>query len=156
MLTLITVAVIVGVAYLFLIKSGGWPLSKSTHLFTEIKSKAVVESMTHSSLGNYLTDEMGDTLYVYSKDEPFKSLCEDECAQKWIPYYVNSKGFGQSDDLLGKKINLIQRTDGSYQYAYVEKPLYYYNQDVQSGDINGNNVNEFWSIILIDPLDQPN
>lgn len=131
-------------------------MSKSTDLPTEVESMAVVKSMANSSLGNYLTDGMGYTLYVYGKDEPFKSSCEDECTQKWLPYYVNSKGFGPSDDLLDKKINLIQRTNGSHQYAYGEKPLYYYYQDEQSGDINGNNINEFWSIILIDPLNQPN
>ncbi|MEK7603552.1 MAG: hypothetical protein AAB461_00320 [Patescibacteria group bacterium] len=161
LLTLTTVAVIIGVAYFFVIKSGIWPLSKNTDLSTEIKSTeisstAVVKSMIHSSLGNYLTDGMGNTLYVYGKDEPFKSSCEDDCAQKWVPYYANFEEFRPSDDLLEKRINLIRRTDGSHQYAYGEKPLYYYYQDGQSGDINGNNINELWSIILTDSLNQPN
>lgn len=147
---IITVAVIV-VVWFFVVRLDVGPLSESISPSPEVESSAIVKSAAHSSLGNYLTDGMGKTLYVYGKDKPSKSSCEGECAQKWMPYSVsNPEKFGESDDNLLKRINVLQRTDGSYQYAYGEKPLYYYYQDNQPGDINGNGINELWSIVIVD------
>lgn len=147
----VTVIVIFWVVNVFVIAPDVGPLSESISPSLEVESSAIVKSAAHSSLGNYLTDGMGKTLYVYGKDESSKSSCEGECAQKWMPYSVsNPEGFGQSDDNLLKRINVLQRTDGSYQYAYGEKPLYYYYQDSQPGDINGNGINELWSIVPVD------
>ena len=147
----IAIIVVSWITGIFVITPDVGPLSESIGPSPALESSTIVKSIAHSSLGNYLTDGMDRTLYVYGKDESLKSSCEGECAQKWIPYYVvNSEGLGQRDDNLIKRINVLRRTDGSYQYAYGEKPLYYYYQDKQPKDINGNGLNEFWSIVLIE------
>jgi predicted lipoprotein with Yx(FWY)xxD motif len=148
---IIAVVVISWVTGVFVITPDVGPLSESISPSPAVELSAIVKSMAHSSLGNYLTDGMGNTLYVYGKDKSLKSSCEGECAQKWMPYYIsNSEGFDSSDDDLLKRINVLQRADDSYQYAYGEKPLYYYYQDKQPGNINGNDVNEFWSIVPVE------
>ena len=152
----IAIVVMVWAAVVFVVEPSPGLLSEteSPNPSPEVELSVVVKSTVHPSLGNYLTDGMGKTLYVYGKDESSKSSCEGECAQKWMPYYVANpegpEGFGPSDDNLLKRINVLQRTDGSYQYAYGEKPLYYYYKDKQPGDVNGNDINEFWSIVSVD------
>ena len=154
-ITAITIAIVivVGVIYVFMTKSESWPLAKNTGPSPEVEPAAVVKLVVHPSLGNYLTDSMGYTLYVYGKDKPLESLCENECARIWAPYLADSGEFrqnGNDSDLLTKRTSIIQRTDGSYQYAYEEKPLYRYGQDSQPGDINGNNFSGLWSIIPVE------
>lgn len=146
---IIAVAVVVWIASVVVTIPDIGLLFESISPSPEVRPSAIVNSAAHPDLGNYLTDGMGKTLYVYGKDESLKSSCNDECAQKWIPYTANPEGFKQSDDNLLKTINIIQRTDGSYQYAYGEKPLYYYYQDSQPGDIKGDGINELWSIVLL-------
>ncbi len=95
------------------------------------------------SKGNYLTDFQGSTLYVYDKDTPGVSNYNIDSAKTWIPY--SSGATAQST--FPPNITVINRTDGSQQFAWKGKPLYYYSQDKKPGDILGNGVEGLWHIV---------
>jgi predicted lipoprotein with Yx(FWY)xxD motif len=93
--------------------------------------------------GEYLADKNGLTLYVDIKDEgqtgKFKASCDAACEKTWIPYLFDKSDYniiGSSTPLFSK-INVINRPDGTQQYALGTKPLYRYVGDVKSGDIKG-------------------
>ena len=110
----------------------------------------VVGSVKSETLGEYLTDTKGMTLYVFSDDKKLQSVCKDACLQKWPPFAYDSKDPASFTDTLSKRMNVIERSDGAIQYAYGEKPVYYYVGDKAPGEVNGNGLNDGkWSIVVI-------
>lgn len=106
-------------------------------------SNDIVKIMNHTQYGSYLTDGKGMTLY-FPKNE-----CSGDCLEKWTPYVVNPVTDIKSDQEPLKLINLVKSSAGGYQYAYGDKPLYYFSGDTKPGDINGNNIDQIWSIVGI-------
>ena len=84
-----------------------------------------------SSMGKIYTDEKGMTLYTYDKDEAGKSNCYDECAVNWPPYIAAADAAAEGE------WTIVDRTDGSKQWAYDGKPLYLWIQDKAPGDVTG-------------------
>jgi predicted lipoprotein with Yx(FWY)xxD motif len=109
-----------------------------------------VGSVNSSKFGPYLTDAKGMTLYVFANDPDLKSTCTGDCLKMWPAFAYDNKKVDSESDMLSKRINVIKRDDGTYQYAYGNKPLYYYSGDKNPGETNGNGVNKSaWSIVLI-------
>ena len=84
-----------------------------------------------SSMGKIYTDEKGMTLYPYDKDEAGTSTCYDKCAVNWPPYMAAADTAAEGD------WTIVERTDGSKQWAYDGKPLYLWIQDKAPGDVTG-------------------
>jgi len=84
-----------------------------------------------SSMGKIYTDEKGMTLYTYDKDEAGTSTCYDKCAVNWPPYMAAADAAAEGD------WTIVERTDGSKQWAYDGKPLYLWIQDKAPGDVTG-------------------
>lgn len=85
-----------------------------------------------------LTDAKGVTLYVFDKDTGGKSACYDKCAKNWPPYLVKEgkeTGAGWTQE---------KRKDGSIQWVYDGKPLYFFYEDKKAGDAKGNGMNGVW------------
>ena len=73
---------------------------------------------------HWLMGSNGRTLYIYVEDKPGKTpQCNDECAKNWPPLLVagNPKPTGD--------FNFVQRKDGTRQWTYKGKPLYFYIKD---------------------------
>lgn len=83
-----------------------------------------------------LTGPNGMTLYVFDKDAGGKSMCNGKCAENWPP--LMAKGDASGD------FSVITRDDGSKQYAYKGKPLYYWAKDQKPGDKTGDGFNNVW------------
>ncbi len=98
---------------------------------------------TNPTKGNYLTDFQGMTLYVFDKDTPGMSNCYQACATAWPPYTSGATAQSQ----FPANITVITRTDGSKQFAWKGKPLYYYANDQKQGDITGDGVGGIWHIV---------
>lgn len=98
---------------------------------------------TNSQKGNYLTDFAGMTLYIYDKDTVGTSNCYNGCATAWPPYTSGAT----AEKTLPANITVITRTDGSKQFAWKGKPLYYYTTDTKPGDITGDGVGGVWHIV---------
>jgi predicted lipoprotein with Yx(FWY)xxD motif len=87
-----------------------------------------------------LVDANGMTLYTNDKDAMGKSSCNDACAGNWPPLAAAANA-DESDDW-----SVIQRDDGSWQWAYYGKPLYTFIQDQQPGDRLGDGKLGVWHV----------
>lgn len=100
---------------------------------------------TNATLGQFLTDQAGKTLYVFSPDVKGNSACTSaQCLAAWPVFYKETPtldaGLNASD------FATITRSDGAKQTTYKGWPLYYYAQDVAEGDVKGENVNSRWFV----------
>jgi predicted lipoprotein with Yx(FWY)xxD motif len=100
--------------------------------------------VSSSSLGEILTDESGNTLYLFVPDGAGPSVCNDDCAAAWPPLTESvTAGDGADSALLGT----AARDDGTEQATYNGWPLYYFASDAEAGDTNGQGLNDVWFVI---------
>jgi predicted lipoprotein with Yx(FWY)xxD motif len=96
----------------------------------------------HGSLGTYLVDRHGRTLYLFRKDRRGHSRCSGDCADFWPPLIAHGrpKARGHAKQ---SKLGTTRRSDGRRQVTYGGHPLYRYSLDSAAGDTNGEGVNTF-------------
>ncbi|HEY0884940.1 MAG TPA: hypothetical protein VGE20_06650 [Ramlibacter sp.] len=82
----------------------------------------------------------GMTLYTFDRDAGGKSLCNGPCATNWPPLMAPA-GASASGDW-----SVVARDDGSRQWAYKGKPVYYWIKDGKPGDRTGDGVNNVWRL----------
>lgn len=101
-------------------------------------NNSIILTKTKSTLGHYLTDPKGNTLYTYSKDSVGVSNCTASCLSIW-PAYIDKGAISN----LPVDMGVIKRPDnGEYQYTFKGLPLYYYVND-STGQVTGNGVAGF-------------
>ena len=106
----------------------------------------VVNVGKNDSLGDFLVDGKGMSLYIFTNDEPGKSNCTGDCLVKWPPLLSDTlPTAGTGVD--ASKLSLVTMADGSKIVAYNDMPLYYYFSDVKPGDITGQGVGSVWYVI---------
>ena len=95
-----------------------------------------------------LTDQKGMTLYTFDKDAPGKSACTGNCEKLWPPFMAGSSDMasGGSSARPSGDYTVIERADGTKQWAYKGKPLYLFSKDQKAGDKSGDGVNNVWHI----------
>jgi predicted lipoprotein with Yx(FWY)xxD motif len=101
---------------------------------------AVSVKVATSSLGSFLTDGQGRTLYLFTRDTGASSSCSGSCSSVWPPLTSSTAaqvGAGASASLLGTT------TGGQQQITYNGHPLYYYAGDAAPGQTNGEQLNQF-------------
>jgi predicted lipoprotein with Yx(FWY)xxD motif len=108
-------------------------LASASFAFAEPPVKTV-----KTEKGDVIAGEKGMTLYTFKKDKKGKSNCNDACAEAWPPFMA-AKGDKADDDY-----TIIKRKDGSMQWAYYGKPLYYWTQDKKEGDVTGDGFKGVW------------
>jgi len=107
---------------------------------------AVVDVGQNGTLGSFLVDSKGMTLYLFTQDSPNTSNCYTACATAWPPLLTSgapTAGSGVTGSMLGT----TKRTDGSTQVTYNGWPLYYWANDKKPGDVTGENVQGVWFVI---------
>src|SRR5215208_2731796 len=98
------------------------------------------------AVGSFLTDREGNALYLFTPDTtPGESTCYDDCATAWPPL-APSEGMNLPAGVPGE-LSTVERTDGTQQVAYNDIPLYYFADDEQPGDINGQGLGGVWFIV---------
>ena len=95
--------------------------------------------------GGHMRDFAGTTLYTFDQDSAGVSNCNDACAKTWKPYTSGAVSQGT----FPQGISVITRADGSKQFAWQGKPLYYFNEDVNAGDTKGDGKNGAWHIVAM-------
>jgi predicted lipoprotein with Yx(FWY)xxD motif len=144
-------SIVVGIVVLVVIIGGGYALfhkssktmpttasSTSSQSNAPAVNNAVLITKTNSSVGQYLTDPSGNTLYTYASDSSGVSNCTGSCLTAWPAY--QDKG---STSNLPTGVSTIKRTDnGQIQYTYNGMPLYYFAND-SAGQVTGNGVQNF-------------
>ena len=78
---------------------------------------------TDGTLGEYLVDGNGKTLYVFAKDVDGQSQCTGGCLTDWPVYNATDVQPGPGIDVAD--FSTITRSDGSSQTTYKGWPLYY-------------------------------
>jgi predicted lipoprotein with Yx(FWY)xxD motif len=98
--------------------------------------------MRKESVGAFLVDGFGMSLYTYAKDAENSSNCLEGCAATWQPFHIAppevAKGLRQKD------FGTISRSDNLEQTTYRGKPLYYFMKDRFPGDTFGEGVGDVW------------
>lgn len=104
----------------------------------------------NSTVGNYLVDSQGYTLYIFGSDKPYSgsSSCNSGCTSIWFPYY-NSSAITVQAQLNISDFGTINRTGGGKQFTYLGQPLYVYSHDTAPGQTNGNGFLNLWHVVTI-------
>lgn len=82
----------------------------------------------------------GMTLYTFDKDPAGKSVCNGPCATNWPPLKATAGATAGSD------WSVVTRDDGSKQWAYKGKPVYFWVKDQKAGDRTGDGFNGVWRL----------
>jgi predicted lipoprotein with Yx(FWY)xxD motif len=111
--------------------------STSTKASTPAATSSVASvSAKSSSLGTFLVDSKGRTLYLWDADHGSMSTCNGDCATDWPPLTTKGApkaGAGVKASLLGTS----KRSDGTEEVTYAGHPLYYYAGDTAPGQATG-------------------
>lgn len=109
-------------------------------------------SIAKTSLGNVLADGDGRVLYIYTKDttNPSASNCYDTCASFWPVMYSDGKTPTLKDGVDAKMVGTTTRKDNTMQMTYNGWPIYYWRNDKNPGDTNGQGVTGNWWVIQAD------
>ena len=98
----------------------------------------------NSSLGTYLVDPAGRTLYYFVKDTPGMSACTGTCTGKWTAF---SAGTISAPSVLNPSD--FGTVSGSNQTTYKGRPLYYFTGDTMPGQVSGQGFNNLWYVASI-------
>ncbi len=108
-------------------------------LFTALPAFAAPPVQTvKTDKGDVIAAENGMTLYTFKKDESGASNCYDDCAKNWPPFLADASAMPEGD------YTLVERKDGSKQWALKGMPLYFWVKDAKQGDASGDGVKGVW------------
>lgn len=97
-------------------------------------------------LDGVLADRAGRTVYTYDRDtKAGGSTCNDQCAVLWPPVHADADASAQG------RYTLVVRDDGRRQWAWNDKPLYYWLADRKPGDRTGDGVDGVWHLVHREP-----
>jgi len=102
-----------------------------------------------TGLGEFLVDGSGRTLYLFEADKGMTSSCYDACAKFWPPVTSTPTALAMTN-VKASLIGSLSRTDGTTQVVYNGHPLYYFSNDMASGDTKGQGLNAFgggWYVV---------
>ena len=82
------------------------------------------------------------TLYTFDRDTmgSGKSACNGPCATSWPPLMATASDTGSGD------WSIVVRDDGTRQWAFRGKPVYYWVRDTKPGDRTGDGFNNAWRL----------
>lgn len=102
---------------------------------------AVVAGLALAAQAAVLAGSNGMTLYTFDKDTGGVPTCYDACAAKWPPYLF------EQGAMMNGNWTTVDRTDGTKQWAYMGKPVYFFADDKKAGDTKGDGVNNVWHAV---------
>lgn len=105
-----------------------------------------VGASQNETLGDFLVDADGMTLYLYTEDTENTSNCYDDCASAWPPLLTEGDP-AVAEGLEASLLGTTERTDGTVQVTYGGWPLYYWVRDEAPGDTTGQDVGEVWYVV---------
>ena len=110
--------------------------STSNNESDEVAYDAVAQRL----VGGNNSEKPGFTVYVFDDDLGSSgSNCEGTCSSTWSPVTVSD---GDVTNIPG--LNLVTRLDDTHQVTYKGRPLYFYANDIEPGDVFGKAVNSKW------------
>ncbi len=105
-----------------------------------------IDLATDPTLGKFLTDGNGKTLYALTKDAPDASACNAACQANWPPLLTSGTpkaGPGVDASLIGT----TTLAGGEKIVTYDHRPLYFKATDQKVGDKTGEAINNVWFVV---------
>jgi predicted lipoprotein with Yx(FWY)xxD motif len=109
--------------------------------------KPTVSVREHDELGPILTDADGMTLYLFTNDEGDTSNCTGGCSDAWPPHTVESQDALVQSVRTDVALGTIEHPEAGTMVTAAGHPLYYFAQDEEPGDANGQGVNDVWFVL---------
>jgi predicted lipoprotein with Yx(FWY)xxD motif len=121
------------------------------------QGKAAISLAYSPSLGFYLTNGTGWTLYLFTKDtvNGGSSSCYGQCQTFWPPLSGSAGSLSLAPGLSASSFGTITRTDGTKQLTYDGWPLYFYAGDKAVGQTNGQNKQGTWFVVNVPSISIP-
>lgn len=118
------------------------------------EAKKEIALSTSTTLGSYLSDKDGKSLYFFATDAKGQASCTGGCEAVWPPFYVdNLTAEKLSSGLTLTDFASITTASGKKQLTYKGWPLYYYAPSVNgtntpetAGQTTGDGVGGVWFI----------
>ncbi len=108
---------------------------------------ATIEVTTNATLGQFLTDSNGLTLYTFASDTPGVSACTGQCIIAWPALTAPSGAAPAAGAGITGTLGTITRSDnGASQVTYNGRPLYHFASDTGPGDTSGQGVGGVWFV----------
>ncbi len=93
----------------------------------------------------YLVNSKGRSIYFFTVDDPNQSNCEGGCLDNWPPVGFEIDKAPSAID--ASKFGTIVGNSGQNQATFDARPLYYFAQDVNRGELTGQGVGGSWFIL---------
>ena len=141
--------ILLPVAALALAGYGATASGKPASVRATASAKHTVVKTRHGSLGTFLVDGQGRTLYRFLRDTSSKSHCSGQCATFWPPVLTSGKPAAQGA-AKASMLSTTRRSNGARQVTYNGRPLYRFSGDSKAGDTNGEGINAFgarWYVV---------
>jgi len=108
--------------------TGNKPAATSSEALPQEGSS--VSTAIPGKVGRVVVDQVGFTLYHFSKDKKDNgdSACYDACAKAWPPYLTLAMPWA-AQKAKASLIGTFKRKDGTMQLTYGGWPLYTYSKD---------------------------
>jgi predicted lipoprotein with Yx(FWY)xxD motif len=105
-------------------------------------------ALATNPLGEIIVDGGGMTLYAFTPDSAGEPTCYDDCATNWPPLLAtDAAAISAGAGLDATKLTTVDRTDGTKQVKYGDRPLYYFANDAAAGDTNGQGLATKWYVV---------
>jgi predicted lipoprotein with Yx(FWY)xxD motif len=138
-------------------------VAQEDQMQSETMAASPVHVAQHETLGPYLVDVHGRTLYVVVNGTETVP-CEGDCATAWPPFTEEDMMMAEDDTMMADEsdtmgedssmmatvdpalLGTVTRADGSTQLTYNGHALYYFVGDVNPGEVNCQAVEQFGGI----------
>ena len=118
---------------------------KHAFLLAALFGAAAVQANPTIETSGVLSSRDGRALYTFDKDSAGKSNCTGGCLASWPAFTVGNAS------LAGGDFSVVVRDDGTQQWAFQGKPLYFFAGDTRPGEINGDNQGGVWHALRSAP-----
>lgn len=111
----------------------GWQVSRFTPDISKNTPAGFDLKLVDSAQSVVLTDHQGFSIYSYSNDEesPDNACALKDCYEYWLPVAAPALARGFDD------FSVLDRADGTRQWALRERPLFTFKGDLLPGDVHG-------------------
>jgi predicted lipoprotein with Yx(FWY)xxD motif len=110
--------------------------------------RPVLSAASDPTLGQFLVDEKGLTLYFFVPEQGTKVVCTGDCVTMWRPLLAAGTAAPTSTIPLPGVLATVDRPDGGRQVTYDGWPLYTYVMDTGPGDMEGKGAAGEWFVAL--------
>jgi predicted lipoprotein with Yx(FWY)xxD motif len=130
----------------------GWQVARFTPSESAQLPDGIDLRLIDSGQGTVFTNFEGYSLYGFDSNNtnPEDACTSKQCLSHWTPISAPALAFGLGD------FSIIERADGSRQWAFQEAPLFRYKEDLLPGDVHGSNVHPSMQLALLQKNFRPN